>query len=329
MFSQKILPALVGALVLGYSASSLAATAVTIDPDGAGGAYGDISVISLDWNVGNIIATDQAVGVGGSFRSYSHSSLSLFNYLSGDDTATLSLGNTREWTFVTSFLETVTTKTATVTEANIVNDAGNFFQIWYDPTPDSSNLTGKGFNDGVLVLEASGLAANVNGSGDFTADLTALGAPNIEALDQSGVNNYPNITTVTGSGTTIINASVTYVNNAFIKGVTAGDAFQLFFNTLVNLPFAEANPSSCYWDGAAYQGAAGTISNASAGTIAQSCTNTIGTLNGTGRNALFQSDPNMSFTAVPEPGALGLLGLAVVGIAGAGMHRTRKERPAV
>jgi len=327
VFKQKVLPALVGALVLSYSASSSAAVAVTIDPDGAGGAYGDLSVVSLDWNVGNIIATNQASATtpGSTFTSYAHSSLSVFNYVSGNDTQSLSLAPSREWTFVTSFLEQVTAKTATRTEADIISSPSNFFQIWYDPTPDSSQLTGKGFNDGVLILEASGTAANVTGSGDFEADTTPLGAPNIENLDQSNVNNYPNITTVTGSGTTIINASVTYVNNAFFKGVAAGDSFQLFFNTLVKLPFEQTNPSSCYWDGAAYQGAAGAyVQNDGVTPGVGACANTIGTVNGAGRNALFQSDPNMAFNAVPEPGALGLLGMAAIGLAGAGLRRSRK-----
>jgi len=337
---KKIAYAVSMALGMGIAATAQSAVPIPIDPDGAGAAT-SVQVGNLDWAPGNALAVGPGTfagrQVGTTFQLYAQATLGAFRTITNTIINGTGLGSNYEWTYVTSFTEMITgvanggqSLQFQVNPGNTGYDAAtNFFNIYRSPV-NSSDLAGRGFNDGDLILRGHILQGNQFGDSGFNVSgnfnpATGVFTPTIQNLDQFGVNNYSGAggsaahQTITGSGA----SSITVVVDAFdadtFQNIDVGFAFTLDFNTSQILAYNQTDPSSCFWDGAAFIGGAGATTNPA---VPTPCANTIGATNGvSGPNIMFQTDSNNSFTAVvPEPGVLALLGISLLGF---GMARRR------
>ncbi|MBK9326576.1 MAG: flocculation-associated PEP-CTERM protein PepA [Thiobacillaceae bacterium] len=339
---MKKLTLLSAALALVFGSAAQASITVAINPD-AGGIDGVKQVGGLDWNAGNAIsvaADGESIGAGGayvgqSFTTYAHAALANFNNSVGSPIGGLRLNGANaatnyEWTYVAGFKEVFTTVTG-VSGAGVsgftvdTTAASNFFEIWYDPTPDANNLTGTGFNDGIKILEAS-YAPSLPGFfvTPFFMDDEGNPVPFVDNLDKFGGNDYAGYQTVSGNGSTPLQLAVTYFDPAFFVGAPSVLDFSLDTTAEQKLPFSQQNPSSCFWNGSAYITGAGNAIAGGCGAVGDG--GTIGAINGiSGPNVMFQTDGTASFngTTVPEPGSLALLGL---GLSAMGFVATRRRK---
>ncbi len=298
---------------------STAAQAALINPDG-GVNDPTISVGSLDWTAGNLLVTPVGETVvtnpvaGNVIQVYAQAGLSAFVNSSGVGIGGLNLNGgiaatNYEWTYVTAFQETVFDASGPVGAGTATFDVSaggtNFFQIWYDPTPDQNSLRGTGFNDSVLILEGTVTpfdATTQNGRSSFTASGISTSDPD---LDNFNVNNYPAVDSISGTGGGKLAISVASANPAFFLGGVPS-VFLLNFDTQLNLAFSQTNPSSCFWNGVALINGVGP--NSAGGPC---LVNTVGTVNGfNGTNEVLMTDSTASFPT-PEPGSLALFGAAL------------------
>ena len=324
---------LASAIVLALSASAAyAGDIIQINPDAAGGDP-TLSVGTLDWAVGNAIsinAVNQPVGT--VFQTYAHAALGGFIDGNGNPIGGLNLNGPTaatnyEWTYVAGFQEVVSSITGVVPNGSntfkTVAGGDNFFKIYYDATPDANNLTGKNFNDGVLILSGTILPFNIatgEGAGSFNTTggcgLTGLTCGN---LDTFGTDNYPLIDTPTGNGASNLNVLVNFADPTFfLQGLGLhGSILSLSFDTHQNLPYDQQNPSACFTAGTGAQ-----VNGA--GGQGTTCVNSVGAINGiSGPNVMFLTDGNSSAVTVPEPATVALLGLGLIGL---GMTRRRKTQ---
>ncbi len=344
---MKVLGA--AALTASLALPVFASDTISFDADGTGGANGDVLIGAFDWAAGSTLAEDSIpVAVDDTFDVYSHGTLIGFLDADGDPAGSptgLNVDTTGfEITFIGGFTETITSQSSVLTGYDVGGDVAvgggddiitientitladastqdvNFFKVYYDDLSDgsglkSSSLLGTGYNDGLLILDASvGVVSgnftstlefiDVDDSGTFTAGdvvITVL-------LDQAGADGWAGQQTLEGEGATALEADVFYQDDNFFKDDISNLLADLFFNTSNVLPYQETNPSMSFDDG-------------SGGTLAPS----VGSINGlTGPDLLFQTDANNSFVktvTVPEPGSMFLLG---VGLLTLGMTRRRK-----
>ncbi|MCB1939477.1 MAG: PEP-CTERM sorting domain-containing protein [Rhodocyclaceae bacterium] len=306
------------------------AHALLIDPDGAGGVDA-IDVSALGWNNGNAISTPlqttngtvNGTATGDTIRTYGHAALQGFNDANGNNIFVAT--NPANWTYVFGFDEVVTTASDAGSSSNRVfrttNSASSFFEIWVGGDA-SLNLSGKGFNgDGGAIKILSGTIADFNaltGAGQTSFNSSAAN-PNND-LDQFNANNYTDYKTVSGTGGGSITVTVDSFDNTYFLTDLSFLTLNIVTDTFQNLPYQQTDPSSCFWDGAAYfTGAGNGIAN---GCGVASDFGTIGSFNGVnGTNTMFQTRATTAFP-VPEPTSMALVGL---GLLAAGAVRRKKS----
>ena len=309
--------------IAGMASAAHSASLVKIDPDGPGPAPAMNNVFSLDWAPGNTLAVPvhpltraADVTVGSVLQTYSHARLRGFGDNFNVTIPAPGLDSAYEWTFVAAFQEQFGFFSTSTPHFRVVPGGTNFFEIWVSP-PNSSDLTGRGFSDGVRILAGTVLPFS-GGVGMSTFMPIIPAAPHIPNLDAFGTNNYPGVRSIRGSGGGSFVLSVTFSHPQYF--LTPPTIVSANFDTMLNLPFNQANPSSCFWNGGGYISGVGPIAG---GHPDQCPINTVGPINGmptssggTGPNNILFQDSSMSFVtmAVPEPATLALVGLGLVGL---------------
>jgi len=209
------------------------------------------------------------------------------------------LGSTYQLTVVGSFTEVVTSLSSSGSVATFaltpMQSSNSFFELYYNPTVVYNNLAGTGFNVGTLVL-AGTPAANLASVSVYSLS-TSGGSPVIGPFDEFS-HKYPGISSVDGSGSSLLTANITYFNTAFVGTPIS----EVMFNSSIVTPFDEVSPSALFVG--------------SSGTAPPTVTPNIGTINGVnGKDFQFQADANLSFTPgpIPEPASVILASLGLLG----------------
>lgn len=333
--------AIVAALAaLGAASQANAAfTSISVDPDGAGGAYGTISITSLNWLAGNAVA----VGAGGlagqsladyntalattgeTIHTYYQAQLNTFVSNSGGSSTTYT--PVGQWTVVADIVEN---QMASGAASVSLTPVGGTVSIYYNATKTANDITGTGFTDGTKILQGS----IVGGSGSFQNTtalndlLVSLGLiPSnptpITQLDNFGADNKPGVQSIQGNGQSTLKVDI---------GATAGDFVDAnFFKTNITTfdflttgiedandtgqlvdPFNQANPSAVVNGYTPVYGAGnvnGVLAPVSGGVFTQNS------------DFQFQTTNVTSFNAIPEPSTLAIAGLGMTGL----MLRRRKS----
>lgn len=290
------------------------AAPILYDPDGLAPTNGTVQVGSLGFDTGNALAQASIAGgqimAGQTFQLFFQTRLTDLAVTPGGGSITpaglngSASGPAFETTAVGSVTEVVTSVSpgGSVTFATApVQSAASFIRMFYHPGLLSDYFTGAGFAVGTQILAAT----PSGGSGNFSLDSATISP--FDSFDPPASPPgaaYAGVTSVSGSGGSIINGVVTSADPNFFKSPTISirlDAFN-------NIPFTSTTPSQFF------------NSFANTPTILANH----GAVNGvTGPDIQFQSRSAASFTVVPEPASVTLL---IVGLGALVAWRQRIAR---
>lgn len=236
-----------------------------------------------------------------------------------------------EITMVASYKERVTSVGPGGAFATFASTGVGSVEFYYS-SADSNSLQGSGFNNGRLIGRLDGVNTGVQGAFFVT------GGP--AALDGAAPNDYPGQSTVLGFGSQApLTAGASGVSLDPTFFMTQLTSFSLNFeNISISLPYGTVSPSDCFNDpiGGRVVGTAGYTSTCTAAHIpgpfsVQGASGgyvpNVGPVNGLAvipgtTDFIAQTDFNSAVRgAVPEPGSLALMGLALGALSFVGARR--------
>jgi hypothetical protein len=258
------------ALGMGLSTAGYASAAVLFDATGTASA--PVAVSAVDIAPGNVVLANITPTTGGvNFELYFQARVQAL--LGADSKPVYTPGGSNpELTVAAAFPGFL----STTGQASLRTGAGapNYLDVFSDPSNNSNDLAGTGFNDGTMIL--STIATTGWG---IIATL-----PSSALLDQFGADDYAGLATPILLGAVdFTGIVVTYDSNYMVNG---GDIASIDVQSVLGSPFTSVDPSAFLFD---------PINNPVSGTRVQ-------------------SDGNATFTTVPEPASLGLLGLGAVAL---------------
>jgi hypothetical protein len=293
-------PLFLAALVLllgpGSFPQSTAGSSIPFDPNGTGTSQFD--VFTIDPLPGNVLMVNSRPFGNNTFDVYYQARVGNLLDSGGNAIQGTGLNTNYEMTVVSKFSVTASGDNSTATFKLASDQSGSFFKVYLDPSRNSNDFLGTGFNDGTLIL--SGQAnANKLSLGNFM-QTAASGL-----FDAHNTNLYSNVSSVQGTGSLDFHAIIpaSGINRNYVP-LTAGEGIDFAFNTNLLLAFSETDPSQKFLD----------------------VTPTLGSTNGDGPDFQIQGDANLSptiipATAVPEPASALLL---TVGLGCAGLFAARR-----
>ncbi|NOS89981.1 MAG: PEP-CTERM sorting domain-containing protein, partial [Methylococcaceae bacterium] len=260
------------------------------------------------------------------FTVYSQASLSSYLDTGNGTISDSNLGSNYEITYVLGFGE-IGVQTSNIPTGPFAGSQGqfafdsnnpvNFFAVYYDSNNATfaNALAGTGYDDGQLIL-AGTVVADDGGSqlttGNFQVSFVAPGL-----MDKNGTDNWGGKKSYTGSGsnTVIIDLAQQNVQRNFFSGLDiSGFSALSILDSNAKTPFNQTDPSQHVGGSTAPNERLATLNGDA---------NCDGAPGGTAPcDFLFQNDGSQKLNTAPEPDALALLGLGVLGM---GLVRRKKS----